>query len=65
MSENFENVYDRMPRDVWYCMRKAGSAEKYVSVEQDIYKDTTTEVRRAVEVTGGCKVRCDCTNDWL
>lgn len=49
---DLEKAYDRVPREeLWYCMRKAGVAEKYVRVVQDMYEDCKTVVRCAVGVT--------------
>ncbi|KAK3554745.1 hypothetical protein QTP70_033439 [Hemibagrus guttatus] len=50
--ENLERAYDRLPREeLWYCMRKSGVAEKYVSVVQDMYERNRTVVRCAVGQT--------------
>ncbi|KAK3524606.1 hypothetical protein QTP70_029912 [Hemibagrus guttatus] len=47
-----EKVYDRVPREeLWYCMRKSGVAEKYVTVVQDMYERSRTVVRCAVGQT--------------
>ncbi|KAK3566572.1 hypothetical protein QTP86_001063 [Hemibagrus guttatus] len=47
--ENLEKAYDRVPRkELWYCMRKSGVAEKYVRVVQDMYERSRTVVRCAV-----------------
>ena len=33
---DLEKAYDKVPRkEVWYCMRKSGLAEKYVRIIQD------------------------------
>ena len=53
-----EKAYDKVQREeVWYCMRTSGLAEKYVSIVQDMYDDTTTAVRCAVGVTEGFEVK--------
>ena len=50
--------YDKVPREeVWYCMRKSGLAEKYVSIVQDMYDGSTTAVRCAVGVTEGFEMK--------
>ncbi|KAK3545192.1 hypothetical protein QTP70_001788 [Hemibagrus guttatus] len=50
--ENLEKAYDRVPREeLWYCMRKAGVAEKYVRVVQDMYERSRTVVRCALGQT--------------
>ena len=34
---DLEKAYDRVPRkEVWYCMRKSGVAEKHVRIVQDM-----------------------------
>lgn len=49
---DLEKPYHSVPREeLWYCIRKSGAAEKYVSVEQDMYEDGKRVVRCAVEVT--------------
>ena len=36
---NLEKTYDRVPRkELWYCMRKSGMAEKYVRLVQDMFE---------------------------
>ena len=55
---DLEKAYDKVPReDVWYCMRKSGSAEKYVRIVQYMYDDSITAVRCAVGVTQGFEVK--------
>ena len=50
---DLEKAYDKVPREeVWYCMRKSGLAEKYVTIVQDMYDGSTTAVRCAVGVRG-------------
>ncbi|KAK3562819.1 hypothetical protein QTP86_010400, partial [Hemibagrus guttatus] len=47
--KDLEKAYDRVPRkELWYCMRKSGVAEKYVRVVQDMYERSRTVVRCAV-----------------
>ncbi|KAK3575651.1 hypothetical protein QTP86_031603, partial [Hemibagrus guttatus] len=54
---NLEKAYDRVPRkELWYCMRKSGVAEKYVRVVQDMYERSRTVVRCAVGQTEEFKV---------
>ncbi|KAK3565280.1 hypothetical protein QTP86_004284 [Hemibagrus guttatus] len=51
-SGDLEKAYDRVPRkELWYCMRKSGVAEKYVRVVQDMYERSRTVVRCAVGQT--------------
>ena len=55
---DLKKAYDRVPREeLWYCMRKSGMAEKYVRFVQDMYKESKTVVRRAVETTEIFKVK--------
>ncbi|KAK3545481.1 hypothetical protein QTP70_007726 [Hemibagrus guttatus] len=54
---DLEKAYDRVPRkELWYCMRKSGVAEKYVRVVQDMYERSRTVVRCAVGQTEEFKV---------
>ena len=46
-----EKAYDRVPRELWYCMRKSGMAEKCVRLVQDMYEESETVVRCAVRTT--------------
>ncbi|KAI5094885.1 beta-ureidopropionase [Silurus meridionalis] len=56
--EREEKVYDRVPREeLWYCMRKSVREVKYVRVVQDMYKDSVTAVKCAVETTDWFKVK--------
>ena len=55
---NLEKAYDRVLwKELWYCMRKSGMAEKYVRLVQDMYKESETVVRYAVETTESFKVK--------
>ena len=55
-----EKAYDKVPREeLWCCMRKSQVAEKYVKVVQDMYEDSITTVRCAVEMTEGFKVEVE------
>ena len=55
---NLEKAYDRVPREEhWHCMRKSGMAEKYVRLIQDMYEESETVVRCAVETTESFKVK--------
>ncbi|KAK3570154.1 hypothetical protein QTP86_012696 [Hemibagrus guttatus] len=48
----FQRGIERVPRkELWYCMRKSGVAEKYVRVVQDMYERSRTVVRCAVGQT--------------
>ncbi|KAK3553574.1 hypothetical protein QTP70_005489 [Hemibagrus guttatus] len=50
--ENLEKAYDRVPREeLWYCMRKSGVVEKYVSVVQDMYERSRTVYKRHLSTT--------------
>ncbi|KAK3541095.1 hypothetical protein QTP86_013354 [Hemibagrus guttatus] len=54
---DLEKAYDWVPRvELWYCMRKAGVAEMYVRVVQDMYEKSRTVVRCAVGQTEEFKV---------
>ncbi|KAK3507162.1 hypothetical protein QTP70_009295 [Hemibagrus guttatus] len=49
---DLEKAYGRVPRkELWYCMRMSGVAEKYVRVVQDMYERSRTVVRCAVGQT--------------
>ena len=55
---DLEKAYDRVPREeLWYCMRKSGIVEKYVQLVQDMYKESETVVRCAVETAESFKVK--------
>jgi len=43
---DLEKAYDRVPREeVWNCLRLKGVPESYVRLVQDMYRNTSTEVR--------------------
>ena len=55
---DLEKAYNRVPREeLWYCMRKSGMAEKYVQLVQDMYEESKTVVRCAIETTESFKVK--------
>ena len=55
---DLEKAYDRVPREEqWYCMRKTETVEKYVQFVQDMYEESETVVRCAVETTESFKVK--------
>ena len=55
---DLEEAYDRVPREeLWYCMRKSGIVEKYVQLVQDMYEESKTVVRCAVETREIFKVK--------
>ena len=55
---DLEKAYDRVPREeLWYCIRKSGIVEKYVQRVQDMYEESETVVRCAVETTESFKVK--------
>ena len=49
---DLEKAYDTVPRDlIWYCLRKRGVPETYVSAIKDMYKDCKTSVVTSVGET--------------
>ena len=55
---DLEKTYHRVPREeLWYCMRKSGIAEKYVRLVQDMYEESETVVRCAIETIESFKVK--------
>ena len=54
---DLKKAYDKVPREeLWYCVKTSQVAEKYVKVVQDMYENSITTVRCAVEMTEGFKV---------
>ena len=61
---DLEKVYDRVPREeLWYCMKKSGIVEKYVRLVQDMYEESKTAMRCAVNVQKILRLGLDCTRD--
>ena len=55
---DLEKAYDRFAREeLWYCMRKSGIQEKYVQLVQNMYEESETVVRCAVETTESFKAK--------
>ena len=52
---DLEKAYDRV--QLWYCMRKSETAEKYVRLVQDMYEKSETVVRCAIGTTESFKVK--------
>ena len=53
-----EKAYNKFPRkELWYCMKKPGMAEKYVRLVQDMYEEIETVVMCAVETTESFTVK--------
>ena len=50
-------AYDRVPRaEVWSCMRLKKVSEKYIRVVQDMYKNSSTQVRTSADVSESFEV---------
>src|SRR6187551_861596 len=55
---DLEKAYDRVPRqEVWRCMSRMGTPEKYVRLVKEMYERAETTVRCSVCRTEGFKVR--------
>ena len=55
---DLEKAYDRVPRqEVWRCMRRKGTPEKYVRLVKEMYERAETTVRCSVGRTEGFKVK--------
>ena len=55
---DLEKAYDRVPlEELWYCMRKSGTGEKYPRLVQYMYEESETVVRCAVGTTESFKVK--------
>ena len=55
---DLEKAYDRVLREeLWYSMRKSGIVKKYVRLVQDMYEESETVVRCAVETTKSFKFK--------
>ena len=54
---DLDKAYGKVPKEeVWYCMRRSGLTEKYVTIVQGRYDDSTTAVRCELGVTEGFEV---------
>ena len=54
---DLEKAYDRVPRaEVWNCMRLKKVSEKYIRVVQDMYKNSSTQVRTSAGVSESFEV---------
>ena len=55
---DLEKAYDRVSREeLWYCMRKSGTAEKYVRLVKDMFERSKTVVGCALGTTESFKVK--------
>ena len=54
---DLEKAYDRVPRQVWRCLREQGVPEKYVRLVKDNYEDARTQVKTSIGLTGKITVR--------
>ena len=48
---DLEKAYDRVPREVWRCMREKRVSEKYVRLVKNMYDGARTQVRTCVGLT--------------
>ena len=55
---DLEKAYDRVPREeLLFTMKKSGIMEKYVQLVQNMYDESETVVRCAIETTESFKVK--------
>ena len=60
---DLEKAYDRVPRQVWRCMREKGVPEKYVRIVNNTYVEARTKVKSSAGLTRTTTVRMGLTRD--
>ena len=59
---DLEKACDRVPRDlIWWCLRKKGVPEGYVTIIQDMYNDCETLVSTREGIQTTFPYELDCT----
>ena len=54
---DLDKAYDRVPRQVWRCMREKEVPEKYVRIVRHIYVEAITKAKSSVGLTSTITVR--------